>query len=165
MRRLGLLGAGSFGRTGGETGASWMASFGGGGVVGWGRSGGITSGCGGSVASGLGGGVSALGGSGVGFGGGAVSGLGGGVGVGCGGDVGSSEARRSGGGGGGEGVAWRRGFGVLLAIGDLVEFAHRDSFNRNGFRGVGEFRRGGEAEQEQGEQPPMQRCGAREIRI
>src|SRR3984957_5196451 len=91
----------NFGRTGGSTAASWMASFGGG-NCGSGRSGGRGFGSGAVSALGcgvgVGGGVSAFGGV------GARAALGGcGGGVGCGG-VGSVEARRSGGGVGGAGA-------------------------------------------------------------
>ena len=100
---LGRSGASmSFGRTGGSTGASWRASFGGGG--GSGLSGG--SGCGSG-----GGGASALGG-GAGFGG-AASALGG---VGCGGGVGSADARGSGGGSGGAGAGWGAGWAVFSPL-------------------------------------------------
>ena len=100
-------GSTNFGRTGGSTAASWMASFGGGGC-GSGRSvaeASVRAPCPPWLRAGVGGGVSAFGGV------GARSALGGcGWGVACGG-VGSAEARRSGGGSGGAGAdaerAWR----------------------------------------------------------
>ena len=58
-----------------------------------------------------------------------------------------------------------RGFGVLFAIGDLIEFAQRNGFNRDRFGSVCELRSRGEAEQEQRQQRPVQRCGACKIRI
>ena len=111
-----------------------MASFGGGGDGGWGLSGGIGSGCGGSVASalgggaGFGGGVSALGG--VGRGGGARSPVWGAAWAAVGRRLhGGAQIR----GRRGRGRGLRRGFRVLLAVGDLIEFAQRNGFNRNGF--------------------------------
>ena len=70
-------------------------------------------------------------------GGGAVSGLGGGVGAGCGGAALRSAQIRGRGRRRGRGL--RRGFGVLFAVGDLIEFAQRNGFNRNRFRSVREF--------------------------
>ena len=58
-----------------------------------------------------------------------------------------------------------RGFGVLFAVGDLIEFAQRNGFNRDRFGSVCESRSRGEAEHEQRQQRPVQRCGARKIRI
>ena len=45
----------------------------------------------------------------------------------------------------------RRGLRLLLAVGDLVEFAQRDRFNRDRFRTVRESRSRSETEQDQGQ--------------
>src|ERR1700722_1742995 len=102
----------NLGRTGGSTGASWMASFGGGGGSGLsggrGFGSGAASALGGGV--GVGGGVSALGGVGAAS---ALAGCGGGVGS---GGVGSVEARRSGGGSGGAGAGWGAGLAFFSPL-------------------------------------------------
>ena len=64
---------------------------------------------------------------------------------------------------GGRGL--RRGFGVFLAVHDLVEFAQRYRFDRNRFRTVRESRRSREAKQKQRQHRPVERGGARKTRI